>query len=159
MTTNHDRAMVQNLDPRADTGPHEHKAYTTIYPKGGSLHGYEICGCGSRREVDGAPCGPWFGGVIPENSWEKAHLEAVRRAVDSEPALLMIDLDAIQNLHSTLLEIRPSGTEDQDQEALAKIYSIACSITHSLFHAHGFRQMNDRLFMAQSRERRITRHY
>ena len=151
--------MVQDLDPKADTGPHEHKGYKTIYPKGGCIRGYEICGCGSRREGKLSKYGPWFGGVIPENSWEKAHLEAVRRAVDSEPALLMIDLDAIQNLHSTLLEIRPSGTEDQDQEALAKIYSIACSITHSLFHAHGFRQMNDRLFMAQLRERRKIQHY
>ena len=60
-----------------------------------------------------------------DTPWKRAHLEAVRKAVEKSAPLLELQPAAIQDLHRILLNDPPSGTEDQDLPALAAAYQVA----------------------------------
>ena len=67
-----------------------------------------------------------------DTPWKRAHLEAVRQAVEKSAPLLELQPGAIQDLHRTLLNDPPSGTEDQDLPALAAAYQVAVGAARRL---------------------------
>ena len=117
---------ISDLDP---TSPkmalgHNHRTYRTVELRKFTASRQE-CVCGAHRETGLMLSGTWVGGEPVDTPWKRAHLEAVRQAVEKSAPLLELQPAAIQDLHRTLLNDPPSGTEDQDLPALAAAYRVA----------------------------------
>lgn len=131
-----ERDIVQDIDPSRDQGAHEHQRHRVREIGKGARGQQEICLCGARRDISLIASSPWIGGNIPQTPWEMAHLEAVRRAVENTTQLMELQPEAIQNINSALANDPPSGTGNQDQDALAQIYGIARGAAHRLLDYH-----------------------
>ena len=124
---------ISDLDP---TSPrmaldHNHRTYRTVELRKFTASRQE-CVCGAHRETGLMLSGTWVGGEPVDTPWKRAHLEAVRKAVEKSAPLLELQPAAIQDLHRTLLNDPPSGTEDQDLPALAAAYQVAVGAARRL---------------------------
>ena len=124
---------ISDLDP---TSPrmglsHSHRTYRTVEVRKFTGKRQE-CVCGAHRETGLMVSGSWVGGEPVDTPWKRAHLEAVRQAVEKSAPLLELQPAAIQDLHRTLLNDPPSGTESQDLPALAVAYRVAVGAARRL---------------------------
>ena len=97
---------ISDLDPKSPEieKPHQHQTHRTRNIgkdlEGRDVEGKtELCACGARRDVNLTKSSPWVGGNIPLTNWEKARLEAVRRAVENTPDLLDLQPNAVQDIN------------------------------------------------------------
>ena len=124
---------VSDLDPaspRMALG-HSHQTYRTVELRKFTASRQE-CLCGAHRETGLMLSGTWVGGEPVDTPWKRAHLEAVRQAVEKSAPLLELQPAAIQDLHRILLNDPPSGTEGQDLPALAAAYQVAVGAARRL---------------------------
>ena len=126
------RKMEEEIEAISDLDPasprmalsHNHRAYRTVEVRKFTASRQE-CVCGAHRESGLMVSGSWVGGEPVDTPWKRAHIEAVRQAVEKSAPLLELQPTAIQDLHRTLLNDPPSGTESQDLPALAAAYRVA----------------------------------
>ena len=126
------RKMEEEIEAISDLDPasprmalsHNHRAYRTVEVRKFTASRQE-CVCGAHRESGLMVSGSWVGGEPVDTPWKRAHIEAVRQAVEKSAPLLELQPGAIQDLHRTLLNDPPSGTESQDLPALAAAYRVA----------------------------------
>ena len=126
------RKMEEEIEAISDLDPasprmalsHNHRAYRTVEIRKFTASRQE-CVCGAHRESGLMVSGSWVGGEPVDTPWKRAHIEAVRQAVEKSAPLLELQPAAIQDLHRTLLNDPPSGTESQDLPALAAAYRVA----------------------------------
>ena len=95
---------ISDLDP---TSPkmalgHNYRTYRTVELRKFTASRQE-CVCGAHRETGLMLSGTWVGGEPVDTPWKRAHLEAVRQAVEKSAPLLELQPAAIQDLHRTLL--------------------------------------------------------
>ena len=90
---------------------HNHGTYRTVEIRKFTASRQE-CVCGAHRESGLIVSGSWVGGETVDTPWKRAHLEAVRQAVEKTAPLLELQPRAIQDLHRTLLNDPPPGTEN-----------------------------------------------
>ena len=86
-----------------------HRTYRTVELRKFTV---EPPGMRLRRPTrNGASCcrSTWVGGEPVDTPWKRAHLEAVRQAVEKSAPLLELQPAAIQDLHRTLLNDPPCG--------------------------------------------------
>ena len=121
-----EKRVLLELDPASIrmTAPHQHQAHRTEQLNGLSRQ-RQTCVCGAHRDTGLVSASGWIGGEEQETPWQRAHLEAVRRAVEQNPPLLELQPAAIQDLHRAIANDPPMGTEEQDLEALTTIYRMA----------------------------------
>ena len=131
-------AAVADIDMRSPEmeKPHEHQAHRTRALRDHITGSTEICACGAHRDVSLMRSSHWVGGNPPNNPWDRAHLEAVRRAVENTPPLLQMHPEAVQNINQALINDPPSGTEMRDQQNLASIYGLALGTSVRLLRYH-----------------------
>ena len=124
---------VSDLDPASPRMglSHNHRTYRTVEVRKFTGKRQE-CVCGAHRETGLMVSGSWVGGEPVDTPWKRAHLEAVRQAVEKSGPLLELQPAAIQDLHRTLLNDPPSGTESQDLPALAVAYRVALGAARRL---------------------------
>ena len=129
-----EREAVSDIDPQGPgmKGPHEHRTHRTRQIGKDVAGKTEICACGARRDISLTKSSPWVGGNIPMTGWEKAHLEAVRRAVENTEELLALQPQAVQNINEALKNDPAKEVAAQDQKALAHIYGVARGAAHRL---------------------------
>ena len=90
---------ISDLDP---TSPkmalgHNHRTYRTVELRKFTASRQE-CVCGAHRETGLMLSGTWVGGEPVDTPWKRAHLEAVRQAVEKSAPLLELQPAAIQDL-------------------------------------------------------------
>ena len=121
-----ERKVLLELDPASIrmTVPHQHQVHRAEQLNGLSRQ-RQTCVCGAHRDTGLVNASGWIGGEEQETPWQRAHLEAVRRAVEQNPPLLALQPGAIQDLHRAIANDPPQGAEKQDLEALTTIYRMA----------------------------------
>ena len=129
---------ISDLDPGSTElkKPHQHETHRTREIDKDVKGRTEICACGARRDISLTRSSPWVGGTIPITGWEKAHLEAVRRAVENSPELLDLQPNAVQDINQAMSKDPHEDTLPQDQGALAQIYGTARGAAHRLIDYH-----------------------
>lgn len=124
------------LDPNGAmmAEPHRHGAYWIATRRLGGRT--EACHCGSYRDVGLVKSGNWAGGEPTGTPWERAHLEAVRIAVEQTPELLELQPKAIQSLNQTILKDPPPEAEARDLAAVEAVYELAMGAAKRLMDFH-----------------------
>ena len=133
------REMEERIEAISDLDPasprmalsHNHRTYRTVEVRKCTARRQE-CVCGAHRESGLMVSGSWVGGETVDTPWKRAHLDAVRQAVEKTAPLLELQPRAIQDLHRTLLNDPPPGTESQDLPALAAAYRVALGAARRL---------------------------
>ena len=117
---------LSDLDPSSREMAREHEHLTQRTVKVDRMRGQrQVCRCGAHRDVGLMAAGRWVGGEQTRTPWERAHLEAVVRAVEKHTALLELQPSATSDLHRTLLNDPPEEAENQDLEGLEAVHRIA----------------------------------
>ena len=116
---------LEHLDPASERMQREHQHQAMGEARPGRAGRRYTCACGAHREAGLVTMGRWVGGEAVGTAWERAHLEVARRAVEENAPLLELHGTAVQDLHRTLLNDPPEGTEEQDLTALAVMQRVA----------------------------------
>ena len=126
----------EELDPDGEmmADPHRHEAYWTGARKLGGRT--EICYCGAYRDVGLVKAGNWAGGEPTGTPWERAHLQAVRFAVEQTPELLELQPKAIQNLNQTIMKDPPPEAGSRDLAAAEDVHELALGSVQRLMDWH-----------------------
>ena len=131
-------ARVSDINLESDRlrEPHQHQPHRTRAIRDQIAGAKQICACGAHRDVSLMRSSKWVGGNPPENPWDQAHLEAVRRAVENTPPLLLMHPEVVQDINQALTNDPPQGSEGHDMEALAIIYGMARGAAARLLKYH-----------------------